>query len=389
MRFLAGLSLLTSISISCIPAQANQQPGLLGVSLSLQNAFIDLLPEQPTIPPPPAPSPRLVIYVQTFTDTAGRRLSLLPLLEHDTKVTHVILGSVHLHEKPGVIMLNNEPLSSDIHDYVWREVKILQEHGVKVLALLGGAAPGTYSRLSADDAEFEGYYRPLVNLIKTYRLDGLDVDIEEKVPLSTPIRLLRRLAADLGPSFLLTMAPLATALSDEKGDDLSGFSYQALDRLATIPSITTTSLSTNAGTSNDTKLISWYNAQFYGGYSRSTYMYDSIVYAGIDPSRLVMGVTTSAAGYPNGFTPLKKLLGTVRELKEKYGNSFGGVSGWEYWDAGSGDRDMGMQVGGEPWRWLQRVAKAVHGAEDEVRGRGRKSMAFNGECLRKCIRGNQ
>jgi len=185
----------------------------------------------------------------------------------------------------------------------------------------------------------------------------LDVDIEEKVPLSTPLRLLKRLAADLGPSFLLTMAPLATALSEEDGTNLSGFSYFALDRLATVPSIKSKSPEVGEREfTNSTKLIAWYNAQFYGGYARSTYMYDSIISAGFDSSRLVLGVTTSSAGYPNGFTPLKKLLVTVRELKEKYRERFGGVSGWEYWDAGSGDKDMGMQVGGEPWRWVERVS---------------------------------
>jgi len=189
------------------------------------------------------------------------------------------------------------------------------------------------------------------------------VDIEEKVSLSTPLRLLKRLAADLGPSFLLTMAPLATALSEEDGTNLSGFSYFALDRLATVDRaqsktsvVVGEKLPNHSAPDNSTKLVAWYNAQFYGGYARSTYMYDSIVSAGFDPSRLVLGVTTSSAGYPNGFTPLKKLLGTVRELKEKYGDTLGGVSGWEYWDAGSGDKDMGMQVGGEPWRWVARVS---------------------------------
>lgn len=153
------------------------------------------------------------------------------------------------------------------------------------------------------------------------------------------------------------MAPLATALSEEDGTNLSGFSYFALDRLATVPNTQYKSpVLGKDEIQNSTKLIAWYNAQFYGGYAKSTYMYDSIVSAGVDSSRLVLGVTTSSAGYPNGFTPLKKLLGTTRELKEKYGDRFGGVSGWEYWDAGTGDKDMGMQVGGEPWRWVERVS---------------------------------
>ena len=151
------------------------------------------------------------------------------------------------------------------------------------------------------------------------------------------------------------MAPLATALSEEDGTNLSGFSYFALDRLAVVPSKGQSKIAGTEEVKNTAKLVAWYNAQFYGGYARSMYMYNSVVTAGFDSSRLVLGITTSAAGYPNGFTPLKKLLQTVRDLKEKYGQNFGGVSGWEYWDAGSGDTDMGMQVGGEPWRWIARV----------------------------------
>jgi len=131
----------------------SSQSGLLGASLSLQDAFVGLLPIKLPALEPLGHAPRLVIYVQTFIDTAGRPLSLLPLLEQDTKVTHVILGSIHLHERPGVIMLNNEPLGSDMYDDLWKEVRILQDNEVKVLALLGGAAPGTYARLSGNDTE--------------------------------------------------------------------------------------------------------------------------------------------------------------------------------------------------------------------------------------------
>jgi len=135
----------------------NSQSGLLGASLSLQDAFVDLLPNNSPSLEPPAPAPRLVMYAQTFTDTVGRPLSLLPLLEHDTKVTHIVLGSIHLHERPGVIMLNNEPLGSDIYDNLWKEVRVLQDNDVKVLALLGGAAPGTYARLSGNDSEVNSF----------------------------------------------------------------------------------------------------------------------------------------------------------------------------------------------------------------------------------------
>jgi chitinase len=218
-------------------------------------------------------------------------------------------------------------------------------------------------------------------LIKRYHLDGLDIDIEEHIPLSSAHRLLRRLHIDLGPNFILTMAPLATALGSEDGDNVSGFSYSALERIAVVPS-------PQDGPQNSTSIISWYNAQFYSGYARSSLLYKTITERGFAPGRLVLGVTTSEAGYPNGFTPLKKLTAVIRELKEMYGEDFGGVSAWEYWDAGSQDKDMGMRIGGEPWRWVQRIAKAVFGDEEvERRGRGLKGVKRSRECWRQCARG--
>ena len=96
---------------------------------------------------------RLVMYVQTFTTSDNKPISLLPLLEKKTRVTHVILASLHLHEEPGVMRLNNDPFDSPVYDKIWEEVKILQKKGVKVMALLGGAAAGSYMRLNGTDEE--------------------------------------------------------------------------------------------------------------------------------------------------------------------------------------------------------------------------------------------
>jgi hypothetical protein len=96
---------------------------------------------------------RLVMYVQTFKTPQNERLSLLPHLLHHTRVTHVILASLHLHEQPGQIRLNDDRLDSPVWDDMWSEVKILQKHGIKVMGLLGGAAGGTYKRLNGTDKE--------------------------------------------------------------------------------------------------------------------------------------------------------------------------------------------------------------------------------------------
>ena len=101
----------------------------------------------------PTGSTRLVQYVQTFHDANNSPLSLLPLLNENTHVTHVILASFHINDGPGNIALNDKPPSDPMFDQTWNEVKTLQQNGIKVMGLLGGAAQGSYERLSGSDAD--------------------------------------------------------------------------------------------------------------------------------------------------------------------------------------------------------------------------------------------
>jgi len=325
MKFLP--SFLSSLAL--IGASALEAP--FGAAFPLQNAGREL-------------DPRLVMYVQTFTTPDKQPLSLLPLLEHETKVTHVILASMHLHEEPGTMRLNNDPFDSPVYDTIWEEVKTLQKNGVKVMALLGGAAAGSYKRLNGTDAEFYSYYHPFLDLIKKYNLDGIDIDIEEDVDISVPLRLINALYRDMGPDFIITMVPLASALSDKAGQNLSGFSYFELDELATAPG-------------SDRKMISWFNGMFYGGFARGPPFYQSVVDAGWAPERVVMTVLDCANdGQPNGFVRIEVLQETIKNLRAMY-PKFGGMAGWEYYDAGASDSDE-MQ----PWTWVKMVGQALFGA---------------------------
>lgn len=97
-------------------------------------------------------TPRLVQYAQTFTATDGSPLSILPILQQNTGVTHVILASLHINQNPGDIRLNDNPPNASMYDNLWSEVKTLQANGIKVMMLLGGAAQGSYQRLAGSDA---------------------------------------------------------------------------------------------------------------------------------------------------------------------------------------------------------------------------------------------
>ena len=97
-------------------------------------------PQQDTIP-------RLIQYVQTFSrqNNDEHHLSLLPLLNRDTGVTYVVLAALHVNGPNGDITLNDDSPNSTYYDRTWSEAATLQESGVKVMVMIGGAAQGSYN----------------------------------------------------------------------------------------------------------------------------------------------------------------------------------------------------------------------------------------------------
>ena len=81
------------------------------------------------------------------------------------------------------------------------------------MGMLGGAAQGSFSALGGDLSSFNPSYIPLRRMIRSANLDGLDLDIEEAMSLGGIIRLVDRL---MGPSFIITLAPVATALQNQQ-----------------------------------------------------------------------------------------------------------------------------------------------------------------------------
>jgi hypothetical protein len=123
-------------------------PGLL--LLSQRFPKLTMTPSTPKLLPPTT-GPRLIVYHQTFHDSQGNYHSLLPLLTNNTGVTHVIVAAIHLNDGPGNITLNDHRPDDKRYDQLWGEVAWLQGSGVKVLGMLGGAAKGSFEKLSGDD----------------------------------------------------------------------------------------------------------------------------------------------------------------------------------------------------------------------------------------------
>lgn len=166
----------------------------------------------------------------------------------------------------------------------------------------------------------------------SHRLDGIDLDVERSDKLANIVTLIQRLRTDFGKDFIITLAPVASALKGES--NLSGFDYKALEQ--------------NYGDE-----IGWYNAQFYSGFGSMSDPtdYNAIVTnCPLDPSRLVAG-TLSNKSNGTGWVELNTVKSTVRQLLRKYGDSFGGIAAWEYYNS-EPDTD-------EPWTWAAVMGVAM------------------------------
>ncbi|POS88358.1 hypothetical protein EPUL_000101 [Erysiphe pulchra] len=200
--------------------------------------------------------------------------------------------------------------------------------------MLGGAAKGTFARLDQDEASFELYYKPLQDFVKEKNLDGLDLDVEEEMSLSGIIRLIDRLKADFGEDFLITLAPVATALIfDDPRCNLSGFSYEALEVMRG-------------------NKIAWYNTQFYCGWGdmSNTNNFDQIMAHGYPANKIVIGLVTNPKN-GNGWISHDVLQEVLINLKARYPN-FGGIMGWEYFNSLPG----GCKT---PWKWAANMTHYI------------------------------
>lgn len=274
---------------------------------------------------------RVILYHQTVV-AEGQYVSMLPLLENKTGVTHVILAAIHINQDPENLTLNDDRPDSPKFDPLWAEVPLLKQGGVKVMGMLGGAAQGSFQRLDGDQEQFDRYYNPLLAMVRRHGLQGLDLDVEEEMSLQGIIRLIDRLKADQGEDFIITLAPVAAALLGI--GNLSGFDYRELEQARA-------------------SKIAWYNTQFYNGWGPADdpRMYAAMVRQGWSPSRVVYGLLTNPGNGSQGYVPREKISPVLAMLVQQFPN-FGGVMGWEYFNALPGAR-------GKPWQWASEMTLSL------------------------------
>lgn len=284
-----------------------------------------------------APGSRRVIYYYQTQYYNGIYISLAPIWERGnpaTKkpyVTDLIVAAFHLgydNNNQPYIHLNDNIPQDPMFDTMWKQVKTLQGKGVTVRMMLGGAAQGSYADLFSNWSVF---YPILRKTIREYNLNGIDLDVEENVSLEDIEKLINYLGNDFGSKFVITLAPVATAL--DGGPNLSGFSYDDLYK-------------SHAGAK-----IAYFDTQFYSGFGSlgSTTDYDDIVNHGYPPDKVVAGMIANPAD-GSGFVPIDTVEQTVQQLVAQY-SSFGGVDAWEYFNAEPG----GLA---HPAKWAAVMAQA-------------------------------
>lgn len=147
------------------------------------------------------------------------------------------------------------------------------------------------------------------------------------------IRLIDRLRTDFGSTFLITLAPVATALMPGQ-KHLSGFDYAALEAARG-------------------REIAWYNTQFYCGWGDASTIahYAYIVgVVGWDPDKVVLGLVTNP-GNGAGFVAQGVFDGVVSAIRARF-PTFGGVMGWEYFNSLPGGEQR-------PWEWASAMSRVV------------------------------
>ncbi|KUJ18894.1 glycoside hydrolase [Mollisia scopiformis] len=286
-------------------------------------------------------STRNIIWVDgpdqgTNQTDSGTPDNITQLVTENTRVTHVILSSAHLNNPtdapPYVNFWSDLPINSSKTAFIWPQVKQLQQNGVKVLLSFGGADDGSWGHLLDNFAKF---YAPLLQALKDYEFDGIDLDIETDYTTAGALQLLEKLNDDMGSDFILTMSPVQDCLSESGDCSFGSINYQYLDNNGSYPDRA------------NSKLVSWYNGQFYAGGgdgANSPSEYETVVDAGFDASRVVFGVADCSVD-GSGWYPLSTYNSTVTQLREKYGSDFGGAFGWDWNNAGSCD---GLA---HPWQW--------------------------------------
>ena len=239
---------------------------------------------------------KIIYYYQTFS-------SLTPLIEEELNNVYVYVSSLHFGKDIRGSYLNLNNTSPDSQVDVLEDLEKASIAGITILVMLGGAG-GAYGALFSD---FNYYYVLLYNFLKKYPfIQGIDLDVEEVTSIEDIEKLVNQLDKDFGTDFIITMAPIESAMSSDS-PGLGSFSYKELYH------------------SSVGNRINWFNVQCYNLFTED--VYSSIIENGYPVEKITFGMLGDNVN-PNNFPA------AVEEIKttiSKYPN-MNGVCLWEYGD---------------------------------------------------------
>jgi hypothetical protein len=245
---------------------------------------------------------RVIYYYQTF-------VGLSALLNNPQYVDVINLSAIHFGKD--YIHLNNSDPNSEVFDTLWSEIDQANKLGVKIHLMIGGAA-GAYQVLFSD---FEKYYKMLyTTLIQHPAVTGVDLDVEEATSLTDMVTLIKRIRADFGPSFTITMTPNSGALQRDE-PSIGGFIYKEL-------------YNSEIGAE-----IAWFNVQAYDDYTFDSYKL--MVDNGYPADKLVFGMLSDQFRD----TTFRATVDELEKIHVVYPD-MGGVYDWEYFDAPPGPNPL-------------------------------------------------
>lgn len=264
---------------------------------------------------------RIIYYYQTF-------VGLNSILNQDTPVTHIHLSAIHFgldeNYKP-YIHLNNYRPDYERYNKVWDDIKTAQELGIKIVLMVGGAG-SAYTDLFNN---YDVYFPLLINVINKYKLDGVDLDIEERVALSDVKNLINDLDQIFDKDFIISMAPIQSSLQSNN-PGMGCFVYKDLFN------------------SKEGQRINYFNGQFYSDFSFNAYK--TAIDNGYPEEKVVMGMISSQ----NFQTNLK----VMKEIVMNYPNA-GGFFNWEYFSSPP-------EYPNNPGAWADQVSKCIHDTQNRT-----------------------
>jgi hypothetical protein len=255
---------------------------------------------------------KLLYYYQTMSSMD----SLIALKNKTFANIYIYISSIHFElnkNKEPTIYINND--TPDNQGELWNDADLAHENGINILFMIGGAG-GAYTNLFSD---FEAYYKLLYDLLNSKRyIKGVDLDIEETVTIENVKMLITRLKKDFGTDFIVTMAPVASSLTEDT-PGMGSFVYKDLFY------------------SEEGKLINWFNVQSYGDYSFE--VYNAIVNNGYSPDKIVFGML----GDEYDSNTISNASKEVVKIKTKY-PTMGGCILWEYGDTKINPIEWGVRL---------------------------------------------